>query len=131
MTCPVWQQLLDDFPRGLPSGAMEQHALGCPECAARQPEFRMLMLALPHLSAPEVPAGLEDRITAPAGGAGVSEEEALGLGERMAQLVEDLPEVVARLGFARIRPEGERQMLPQLRRVTVQEQIAEERVEPR
>jgi hypothetical protein len=64
MNCPAWQQLLDDFPRGLPPGALEQHALGCSECAARQPELQALLLALPHLTPPELPAGLEDRITA-------------------------------------------------------------------
>ena len=74
---------------------------------------------------------LEGRIDAPAGGPRVREEEALRLGQRVAQLVEDLPEVVAGLRLARVRPEGEGQVLAKLRRVAVEEQVAEERVQPR
>ena len=68
---------------------------------------------------------------APAGGARVGDEEALRIGQRVAQLVEDLPEVVARLRLARVRPEDEGQVLAQLRRVAVQEQVGEQRVQPR
>ena len=73
---------------------------------------------------------IEGRVTAPAGGPRVGEEEALRLGQRVAQLVENLPEVVARLCLARVRPEGEGQVLAKLRRVAVEEQVAEERVQP-
>lgn len=64
MTCPVWQRMLDQSPRGLPAGDLERHALACPRCAESQPELLLLSQALPHLSAPASPEGLAERITA-------------------------------------------------------------------
>ncbi len=64
MTCPAWQRLLDDNPRGTPAGLIERHARSCPDCAEHRAEILHLGRALPHLAAPEPPAGLADAITA-------------------------------------------------------------------
>ena len=73
----------------------------------------------------------EAGVGAPARGPGVGDQEAVRIRQGVPQLVEDLPEVVAGLRLARVRPEDEGQVLSQLRRVPVQEEVREQGVEPR
>ncbi len=73
----------------------------------------------------------EAGVGAPRRGPGVRDQEAVRVRQGVAQLVEDLPEVVAGLRLARVRPEDEGQVLSQLRRVPVQEEVREQGTEPR
>jgi len=63
MTCPAWQRLLDDNPRGLPAGQLRDHVAGCRACAGRAELFDFNR-ALPHFIPPEPPPGLAGVITA-------------------------------------------------------------------
>src|SRR5690242_16384332 len=62
---------------------------------------------------------------------GVGREEVLDGGERLAQLVEQLAQVIARLGFGGVGPEVEGELLARLGSVPVQEKIGEQGLEAR
>ena len=51
-------------------------------------------------------------------------------GQRVAQVVQQLPEIGARLGFAGFRPEQRGQLFARLRRIAVQQQPGEQRLQP-
>ena len=61
----------------------------------------------------------------------VGPEVAVGVGQGLPQLMEELPQVVAGVRLRGVRPEGEGEVRPRLRRVRVEEQIGEERLQPR
>ena len=61
MTCPAWQQMLDEAPHD--AEALDAHALGCPACLACLAEQRLFLRALP-LSPPSPPAGFARRVCA-------------------------------------------------------------------
>jgi hypothetical protein len=58
-------------------------------------------------------------------------EEAIGVGQRAPQVVQDLAQVRPRLGLGGVGPEQEGEALARLRRVAVDEQVGEQRFRPR
>jgi len=68
---------------------------------------------------------LARRARAPAQRPRADLEEAIGVRQRAAQVVQDVPQVRPRLGLGRVRPEQEREALPRLRRVAIQDEVRE------
>jgi hypothetical protein len=58
-------------------------------------------------------------------------EEAVGVREGAAEIVEHVTQVRPRLPLGRVGPQQERQPLPRLRRVPVQQEVGEQRLRPR
>jgi hypothetical protein len=58
-------------------------------------------------------------------------EEPVGLRQRPPQVVEHVAQVRPRLTLGRVGPQQEREMLPRLRRVAVEQQVREQRLRPR
>jgi hypothetical protein len=54
----------------------------------------------------------------------------VGVGERLAELVQKLPQAVAGIRLRGLRPEREGELRPRLAGVGVQEQVREERLDP-
>src|SRR5690348_3312778 len=73
----------------------------------------------------------ERGIFAPAQGVDVAIEKTVGIGQRMAQVMERLAQVVACLHLSRIRPEQVGKMLAGLWGVAMQQQISEHRMQAR
>jgi len=96
-----------------------------------------------RVSRPKGPRGLGDRaveegdvqaearVRDPLHARRVGPEVAVGVGQGLPQLVEELPQVVAGVRLRGVRPEGEGQMRPRLRCVRVEEEVGEKRLQPR
>ena len=57
-------------------------------------------------------------------------EEVIGLGEGASQVVQHMAQVGAGLRLGRVRPEAERDLLPRLRRVPMDQEVGEEGLRP-
>ena len=106
-------------------------------------EHPLVVAALEQVAGVELDRGLEavlgerplevghvepvGRVLAPAQAARGHLEVALGVGQRVAQRVQHLAQVRARLRLARVRPQQEREPLPGVRLAAVHEQVGEQR----
>ena len=58
-------------------------------------------------------------------------EEPVDIRQRVSQVAEDVAEIGPRLGLGRLGPEEEREPLPRMRRVPAEEEVGEQRLDPR